>query len=286
MLLIRYTTKSCFTAKTSTVFVVNYCCSWRSQIPRLDLWPQTAVFTSFKILKNKCMKALNLIRVVAHTFWAADQHTLLYLHRSLVRSKLDYRCIVYHGSARNSYLRMLDPVHNHALRLCFGAYRTSPSPSLCVLANEPPLYIRRRKLSIEYCLKLSSSTQNPTYGSVFECKFRRFFDRKPNQIPPLGIRVEPDLQAGYKKQDTLQYSLPVDPPWLLKRPHSNFSLHSSYKEDTPPDIFLNKFYDLCDEYKVLCRLYTDGSLMENRVACAVVSRTSSESVRLPNNTSI
>ena len=58
------------------------------------------------------------------------------------------------------------------------------------------------------------------------------------------------------------------------------SLHSSYKEDTPPEIFLNKFYELCDEYKGFCRLYTDGSLMENRVACVVVSRTSSESVRL------
>jgi len=32
--------------------------------------------------------------------------------------------------------------------------------------------------------------------------------------------------------------------------------------------------------------YTHGSLMENRVACAVVSRTSSESVQLPNNASI
>jgi len=89
---------------------------------------------------------------------------------------------------------------------------------------------------------------------------------KPNKIPPLGIRVEPDLQAvSYKKQDTLQYSLPADPPWLLKRPHINLSLHSSYKEDTPPEIFLNKFYELCDESKSFCRLYTDGSLMENRV---------------------
>jgi len=87
------------------------------------------------------MKALNLIRVVAHTFWGADQqHTLLHLYRSLVRSKLDYGCIVY-GSARNPYLLMLDPVQNHALCLCLGTYRTSPSPSLCVLANEPPLYI-------------------------------------------------------------------------------------------------------------------------------------------------
>jgi len=106
-------------------------------------------------LKNKCTKALNLLRIVAHTSWGADQQTLLPLYRSLVRSKLDYGCIVY-GSARGSYLQMLaKPVQNHALRLCLGAYRTSPSSSLCVLANEPSLYIRRRKLSIQDCLKLS-----------------------------------------------------------------------------------------------------------------------------------
>ena len=88
---------------------------------------------------------------------------------------------------------------------------------------------------------------------IYESKFKRFFDRKPNQIPPLGIRVEPDLQAvGYKKRDTLQYSFRADPPWLLKRPHINFSLHSSYKEETPPEIFLNKFYEVCDEYKGFC----------------------------------
>ena len=101
-----------------------------------------------RYLKNKCTKALNLLRVVANTSWGADQQTLLHLYRSLVRSKLDYGSIVY-GSARGSYLQILDPVQNHALRLCLGANRTSPSSSLCVLANEPPLYIRRRKLSIQ-----------------------------------------------------------------------------------------------------------------------------------------
>jgi len=129
-------------------------------------------------------------------------------------------------------------------------------------ANEPPLYIRRRKLSIEYCLKLSSSYWNPTYGSFFESKFKRFFHRKPNQIPPLGIRVEPDLQAvGYKKQDILQYSLPADPSCLLKRPHINFSLHSSYKEDTPSEIFLNKFYEfwwIQRFLSIIHRWVTDG----------------------------
>jgi len=56
-------------------------------------------------LKEKCAKALNLLRVVAHTSWGADQHTLLHLYRSLVRSKLDNGSVVY-GSARESYLRI------------------------------------------------------------------------------------------------------------------------------------------------------------------------------------
>jgi len=57
-------------------------------------------------LKEKCLKAINLLRVVAHTSWGADQQTLLHLYRSLIRSKLDYGCIVY-GSARPSYLNLL-----------------------------------------------------------------------------------------------------------------------------------------------------------------------------------
>jgi len=111
-------------------------------------------------LKDKCVKALNLLRVLAHTSRRADQETLLHLYRSLIRSKLDYGCVVY-GSARSSYLRKLDPIQNHALRLCLGAFRTSPCYSLSVEANEPPLNLRRQKLSLQYALRLSSNYQNP-----------------------------------------------------------------------------------------------------------------------------
>jgi len=69
-----------------------------------------------RYLKEKCVKALNLLCVVAHTSWGADQHTLSHHYRSLVRSKLNYGSIIY-GSARESYLRILDPIQNHALRL-------------------------------------------------------------------------------------------------------------------------------------------------------------------------
>jgi hypothetical protein len=54
-----------------------------------------------KYLKDRCMKAMNLLQVVANKDWGADCSTLLKLYRTLVRSKLDYGCIVY-GSARSS----------------------------------------------------------------------------------------------------------------------------------------------------------------------------------------
>ena len=105
-----------------------------------------------KYLKAKCLKALNLLKVLCHTSWGADRTTLLHLYRSLIRSKLDYGSIVY-GSARKSYLQMLDSVHNQGLRLALGAFRTSPVSSLNVEADEPSLWLRREKLSLQYAIK-------------------------------------------------------------------------------------------------------------------------------------
>ena len=89
-----------------------------------------------KYLKAKCLKALNLLKVLSDTSWGADRTTLLKLYLSLVWSKLDYGCIIY-GSARKSYLQMLDPMHNQGLRLALGAFRASPVASLYVGADEP-----------------------------------------------------------------------------------------------------------------------------------------------------
>ena len=67
-------------------------------------------------LKAKCQKALNVLRVVAHTDWGADRKILLNLYRTIVRSKLDNGCIVY-GPARPSYLKTLDTIHHQGIDL-------------------------------------------------------------------------------------------------------------------------------------------------------------------------
>ena len=54
-----------------------------------------------KALKAKCLKALDILKVLSSSDWGGDRTVLLNLYRSLIRSKLDYRSIVY-GSARKS----------------------------------------------------------------------------------------------------------------------------------------------------------------------------------------
>ena len=85
-----------------------------------------------------------------------------------------------------------------------------------VEANEPPLYFRRKKLSLQYCLKLSCNYNNPAYATVFNFKFHSVFESKPTQLPPLAIHVSGDLQAvGFKKSDVITSFIPTTPPWLL-----------------------------------------------------------------------
>ena len=126
-------------------------------------------------------KALNLLKVLSHTSWGADRTTLLKLYRSLVRSKLDYGCIIY-GSARKSYLQMLDPIHNQGLRLALGAFRISPVASLYVKADEPSLYSRREKLSLQYAIRLAANPSNPAHEVIFPPKYVNLYEQKPKAI--------------------------------------------------------------------------------------------------------
>ena len=97
----------------------------------------------------------------------ADRKTLLCIYRALVRSKLDYGCIIY-GAASNIIPKKLDPTHYQGLRIALGAFRTSPVTSPYAKAQEMSLKNRRMKLSMNYVLKLKTCPNNPAYSSVLE----------------------------------------------------------------------------------------------------------------------
>ena len=226
------------------------------------------------------------MRVVAHTDWGADRKILLRLYRSLIRSKLDYGSIVY-GSARKSYLQMLDPIHHQGLRLALGAFKTSPAKSLYVEANEPSLYLRREKLSLQYTTKLSSNPLNPTHNTVFRPKFQTQFANKQNIIPSFGIRMKNTFQnSNIPIGKVSQSEVPDVPPWTLQQPKVLFDLHNSKKSTTDPQIFQIGFNEILSKYDSHARIFTDGSKENEKVAAAFVTAGCTSKCRLPDNASI
>ena len=65
---------------------------------------------------------------------------------------------------------MLDTVLNQGLRLALGAFRTSPVSSLNVEADEPSLWLRREKLSLQYAIRLAANPSNPAFEVTFPLK--------------------------------------------------------------------------------------------------------------------
>ena len=236
-------------------------------------------------LKAKCHKALQLLRVVAHTDWGADKSTLLKLYKSLVRSKLDYGCFIY-GSAR-SYLRCLDSIHHLGLRLALGALRTSPVESLYVEANEAPLSLRREKLALQYYTKLQSCPSNPAFECTIYPKYQELFARKESAIPTFGIRIKAVLENSDFSDDNIHQTIISEiPPWTLHRPRVNLELSSLSKKDTPSPVFIQKFNEIKNEHSYCTPIYTDGSKDNDRVGCGTIIDNSSLKQRLPSNASI
>ena len=233
-----------------------------------------------KELKSKCQKSTNLLKTLANTDWGGEKKSLLKIYRSHIRSKLDYGCLVY-GSARTSYLKMLDPVQNQCLRLCLGAFRTTPCTSLQIEANESPLQNRRLKLSLQYALKLKSLPNNPAYLCVFHPQEKNSFTENSKYIPTFGLRIEKEMiETKIEFRFIKRYYIPKTPPWLFEIPPINLELNHRNKKDPCMDMF----QEVLQKYPNYVQIYTDGS--KNDTATSSVALTSNTSKKRKYNSSI
>ena len=238
-----------------------------------------------RYLKAKCLRALNLLKVLSHTSWGADRFTLLHLYRSLVRSKLDYGSIVY-GSARKSYLQILDTVHHQGLRLALGAFRTSPVTSLYVEADEPSLTLRREKLSLQYATRLAANPSNPAFKVTFSPQFSEIYERKPSAIRPFGLRVLPLLDSTNINPTNIEKHFVTEiPSWCMKKPDILFDLHTSKKSFSDSLIMKQNFHILQSRYTEYQHIYTDGSKDGEKVGCAFLYGNHFSSLRIPDGSS-
>lgn len=165
---------------------------------------------------------------------------------------------------------MLDPIHHQGLRLCLGAFRTTPTYSLYAEAGEPPLSTRRLKLSLNYYIKLYSEPNNPAYDCVIKPKFQGKYDANPNCIPPFGIRLLPYIDDADIDTEIISDSskFPDTPPWTFHKPNVRFDLASYRKYSTSSLVYKTYFAELCEKFPGYDKIFTDGSKGEGVAASA------------------
>ena len=236
-------------------------------------------------IHDLCYRAklsMNILKVVSNFDWGADRETLLRLYKSLCLSKLDYACQIY-GSACKTLLEKLDVVHNLGLRICTGAYRTSPVASLYVDSGLPPLSIRREELSLRYITKTLTSKNNPNYKYVKSPLNRAV--NKPRMPKPLEVRLEKESrEVGILSRPIGQIGCPESPPWC--NPSSGVCLIAGGKKSNSNEALKKEFLKHSSEHRGQITLYTDGSKTPNGVGSAVVAGDVVIRKRLPSSCSI
>ena len=164
---------------------------------------------------EKCKKGINVLKCLAGYNWGASGTSLKRIYIALIRSVFDYGCIVYRSTSKTR-LNELDRMQAKSLRICCGAFRTSPVPALQVETGEMPLHLRRLKLSMAYWVNLKgNNASHPTKEVLNEC-----WEYGRSQICSFGWESN-RLASQLEIEDiTCSKTLPLatTSPWLFSSP--------------------------------------------------------------------
>ena len=140
---------------------------------------------------------------------------------------------------------------------------------------------------MQYFTKLSSNKNNPAYNTIFRQDNTILYETKPNAIKPFGIRIRPYIDsANIEYNNIAQFTIPDTPPWILQSPEIILDLTQYKKENTMPNLYVQKFFEILENFPEYSCIYTDGSKCQNKVASAAVSGRRGFASRLPDNCSI
>ena len=121
----------------------------------------------------------------------------------------------------------------------------------------------------------------------FPVHFFPVHESKPNFIKSFGVRILPVLESANINFNNIDKTFtPNVPAWCINKPKLFFDLHSSKKSETSPIIMISNFQELKSHYMDYKHIYTDGSKDDMKVGCAVVSDNFSETMRIPDGSSI
>ena len=219
----------------------------------LGLWMDERLTWNHHIDKvlSKCEKVINILRSLAGSDWGAERDTLLMIYQAMIRSNLDYGCVIF-GAAAKTTLSKLDRAQAKALRLCCGAFRTTSIPALLVEMGEMPLSIRRDKLGLHYWAKLRGIINSSAVKCILEDSWE--FSEKESKTNFFHLIKQKAVSIGLGQLEVSGNVWPPQPFWQLPEPEVDLSLLEDSKNISKEQVDMF----LCD-FNQHVHIFTDGS---------------------------
>ena len=152
------------------------------------------------------------------------------------------------------------------LRICSGAFRTSPIETLYVDTHQLPLDLRREELVLRYFMRIKCNPDNPSNNVICQVDASKF---GPRSSTPFQIRLDKFVNDLHLKTQSILEVIPSRvPPWLI--PKAKLCPKAIVKKNIFDQMIKALFleHDVhVGEYK----LYTDGSKSSEGVGFAVVA---------------
>lgn len=217
-----------------------------------------------KNIKNKCLSAMNIVKVLSKQTWGADRKTLTSLYKSLIRSKMEYGSMIYNSASENN-LKILNPIHNQCMRYATGAFCTTPINALDIETNEPPPEVRRKIQMTNYATKVLSIQNHPCYNLLKFPKFLSLLENK--KLNTTNVLLQ-EYYPLFKKITITDHRNVT--PWEQNKIEINFRLHIFAKKNTSTQVIKTIFLSIISEYNDCVKIYTDGSKDNTYSGCAFV----------------
>jgi len=222
----------------------------------LGVWFDERLTWAIHIAKTlgKCENVLNVMRSLFGCDWGADRETMILIYQAMIRSSFDYGCFVW-GSAAKSSLGKLDVLQARALRLCCGAYRTSPVSALLMEMGEMPLFLRQIQLGLQYWIKLSGSSQ----AFPVRCMLRGSweFEGRVKRKPFFEVINQWAGKLGMEQEHIATHANWVSVPyWLMQEVDINLTF---LEEEDKSGIACSVELCLQQEMATHLGIFTDGS---------------------------
>ena len=216
-----------------------------------------------------CNKRINLLKFVSGTKWGANRISLYKLYTALILSKIDYGCEFYFSTSQENRYK-LDRIQYKCLRLCTGAFKSTPINILLITNKEKPLEIRRKELQTKFLYRIYNKDIFLDHTNIYWQNFyvnKNFKDNLVNTVLKSIPRAK--LIVYYNDYNLHTQTISI-PPWKIPVISVNLDLLNKVDKIYSPleTKFLTR--DYIDSYSGYLNIFTDGSKQSNNSTASAV----------------